>query len=131
VSGEVLNGRQPVKRGRDRDDRNVELPVHHLVERRQPLGHEVAVRRKLVVRQRFPIGKQVHLQRRIEERDFFEQALRVRSAFGHDEHGARARCETGDRKRVARSVQSGRACALAACRNGKLQHREIQENRRL
>jgi hypothetical protein len=131
VSGEVLNGRQPVERRRHRHDRDVELTVHHLVERGEPLRDEIAVRREMIVRQRFPIGKEMHLQRRVEERNFFEQALRVRGAFGDDEHGASARRETGNSERVARSVQGGRVPALAGRGNGKLQHRKCRKNRRL
>ena len=96
--------------GRD----HVERLLRDLVERGQPLGDEIVMRRETVVRERFPVRQQVHFQRRIEERDFVEQSLRVGSSGGN--HGERTHLarQFGDRERVSRAVERARAALLAA-----------------
>jgi hypothetical protein len=65
-----------------RHDRDVEFAALDAVERGEPLGDEVVVRRELVVRQRFPVGKQARAKLRREPADFVEQALRIEGGRG-------------------------------------------------
>jgi hypothetical protein len=60
------------------------------VQRRQPLGDQVLVRREAVVRQRFPVGQQTHAQFRGEPGDLFGQTLRIDGMGADDGHHRRA-----------------------------------------
>ncbi len=55
AGGEIFDRRQTIERRGDRHDHDIECPLHELVERREPFGNEIVMRRELVVRQRFPI----------------------------------------------------------------------------
>ena len=73
-------------------------PLHELVERCEPFGNEIVMRRELVVRQRFPVGEEVDLQLLVEERQLFEQALRVRGVGGQNGERAPRASEPRDRE---------------------------------
>ena len=107
VGGEVGGRGEAVQRGGCRDDEHVEFAALQLVQRRQALGDEVAVRGEPVVGERFPVREQRHLERRREPRDLLAQPLGV--ARLRAQHGDRPRAgrKPGERERVARAVQLG------------------------
>ena len=74
---EVLYGREAVEGGSDRNDCDVDLALHELVERGQPLRHQILMGRELIVGQRFPVGQQMDPERFVEERHFLAQALGI------------------------------------------------------
>ena len=57
---------------------------------REPLGHEVFVRRQRVVGQGFPVGQRRAAQRRREIADLDQQALRIGGARDHHRQRAGA-----------------------------------------
>jgi hypothetical protein len=86
----IFDRRQAVERGGDRHDRDVEGVVHDLVERGEPLRHEIVVRREVVVGERFPVRENMHLELRGVEGNFLEQPLRVPGILGDDQQRPRA-----------------------------------------
>ncbi len=113
----VRGRREPVQRGGRRYDQQIAFAARHVIQRGEPLGHEVLVRRELVVRQRFPIGEQRHANVRCEPRHFFGEALRGARLRAHDRHHAllrrRATCEVGQRERVRGARERSRPHALS------------------
>ncbi|MOA45906.1 hypothetical protein D3C78_1683530 [compost metagenome] len=61
--------------GGDGHDQNAVLQLGELVKGGDPLGNDVLVRRKYVVRQGFPVGEVQHRQVGGEEPQFLLQAL--------------------------------------------------------
>jgi len=92
-------------------DRDVEVAALDAIERRQALGHQVLVRRKLVVGERFPVRQQAHAQLRREPRDLLEQTLRVERGGGDDGERCGPRHfllrEAAERERVRRAGEPG------------------------
>ncbi len=108
AGGQILHGREPAERRRDRQDHHLERAPGKLIERREPLGDQVLVRRKLVVGERLPVGKQAHLDRRIEKRNLVQQPLRVRPGSGDDGDGMARSRELRDQQRVGGAVEGRR-----------------------
>jgi hypothetical protein len=107
--GDVGGRAEPHQRRRRRDDGEVEVGALDAIERRQPLGDEILVRRKLVVRQRLPVGQQAGPQPGREPVDLLEQALRVLRGRGDDGERSFGRGEAGERERVGRAGEAGEA----------------------
>ena len=63
---EIRRRREAVQRRRRRDDHHVAIAARHAVERRQPLRHQILMRREMVVGQRLPVGQDGDLERRRE-----------------------------------------------------------------
>jgi hypothetical protein len=120
--GEVLDGRETQQRGRHRDDGDVEHLPHQLVQRLEPLRHQVLVRRQLVVGQRLPVGQEVDLEPRVEVRDFFQQALRFGAGCREDRERTPRAGGARDQERVGGAVQERRARPVPRPRQLDLQH---------
>ena len=73
--GKIFHRRQRVQCGGHRHHQNVARLAAHVMQRRQPFGDQVLMRREMVVGQRLPVRQQVHAQARAEERDFLHQPL--------------------------------------------------------
>ena len=125
---QIRRRRKPVQGGRRGDQQHVALAARRAVQRRQPLGDEILVRREVVVGQRLPVGKRRHAQRRREPGDFLGQAL----------HGERLGADDGDklaalggggrvlgeRERIRRTGE--RRCERLPARRGRLRQQAWQ-----
>ena len=101
VRREVRRRREPVQRRRRGDDQHVDLAARRAVERREPLGHQVLVRREVVVGQRFPVRQQ-------RDRESGREPRRPRR------RGAARRARRRRRRRP-----SGGRCRPGRCRPGR------------
>jgi hypothetical protein len=121
AGGEVLDRREAVERGGDRDDNRVEIALHQLVERGEPARNQVLVRRELVVGQRFPVGEEVDLEALLKERDFLEQPLCLLGSCSKDgERPPRAR-ELREQEGIGGAVERRRTYAAPRLRQFDLQ----------
>ena len=73
---DVCGRRESIERRRRSDQHYVAVTSRDAIERRQTLGHQVLVRRKMIVGQRLPVGQDGNAQRRRKPRDFLGKALR-------------------------------------------------------
>ena len=65
-----------------------QAPAAHMMQRRQPFGDQVLVRREMVIGQGLPVRQQMHAQAGREERDLLDQPLRFQRIGGdHDQRG--------------------------------------------
>ena len=117
---EIRGRREPIQRRRRRDDQEVALAAGDAIEGGQALGHEVLVRRELVVGQRLPIGQQRHAKLGREPRHFLREPLcRTRLGADHGHHALLrpgAARKIGQRERVRRARK--RPCPHAFSRIG-------------
>jgi hypothetical protein len=127
VGREELDRRQAVQRRGHRHHDDVAGLVGDLVQRREPLGYQVLVRREAVVGQGLPVGQEVHAQLRREEADLLDQPLAVSGAGG--EHGERlsGRGEPRQREGIAGSDEPANARALAG--RGKREELHAEKRR--
>jgi hypothetical protein len=111
VPGDIGGRAQAHQRGGRGHHRDIELAALDAVERGEALGHQVLVRRELVVGQRFPVGQQAHAQRRREPGDLLDQALRIQR--GRRDHRQRlfAGREPREDERIRRAREPGVAPA--------------------
>ncbi|VXB96183.1 hypothetical protein BURKHO8Y_170379 [Burkholderia sp. 8Y] len=96
IGREKRRGRHAIERRRRRHDENVAASFAEIVQRREPLRHEILVRRKRVVRQRFPVRQEPHAGVRREVGQFDREALRIDSAradYRQKRHGLAMRGE--------------------------------------
>jgi hypothetical protein len=127
MGGEVFARCQPVQRGRSRHDQNIQLAAHQRVQRLQPLGHQVVVRRELVVGQGFPVRQLEGAQRGCEPAQLVEQALCVHRPCGHDyQRCAGIAGQAGERERLRAAGQRRPVDAARRARAGKM----VQQGRR-
>ncbi len=80
-------GRAPSGAAHERD---VAFAARDAIQRREPLGHEVLVRREMVVRQRFPVREDADCKRRREPRDFRGETLCGERVGAHDRRACAA-----------------------------------------
>jgi len=73
------------------------VAARRAIQRGKPLGHEVLVRRKVIVGQGLPVGKGRHAQRRREPGDLRGETL----------HGKRLGADDGDNEEHARRPRGG------------------------
>ena len=73
--GEIRWRRETVECGRRRDEEHVALAARRVVERSQPLGHQILMRRKVIVGQSLPVGQRGNAQARREPCDLRSQPL--------------------------------------------------------
>jgi hypothetical protein len=99
-SGYVRGRAEPHQRCRRRHDGDVEVAALNAIERGEPLGDEVLVRRELVVGQRLPVGQQAHAQRRREPADLLDEALRILRVRADDRERLLQVGETRERERI-------------------------------
>ncbi len=118
--GEKRRWREPVERRRRRDHQHVAFAARHAVERREPLGNEVVVRREMIVGQRLPIGKQRDAQAGREPGQLVGEPMRGQRVRGDDgKHALLLRAlhrELRERERVRRARE--RVGARLATGNG-------------
>ena len=102
--GTQIAGRcQAIQRSRHRHDGHIALSLRNLIQRCQSLGHQILVRRKVVVGQGFPVRQQIHLQRGRKPADFCQQALRIERVGGEHHQRAGLCCQLGQRQSVGRA----------------------------
>jgi len=106
VGGEELDRRQALERGGHRHDQHIADVMRDVVERGEPLGNEILVRRKIIVGQRFPVREQIDAQPGLEEGQFLREALAVERLAGEDGKRPAAAGEGSDRERVAGALQA-------------------------
>ncbi len=107
ICGQIFDRRQRIQRGGHRHHQHVAGPAAHMMQRRQPFGDQVLVRRKVVVGQRLPVRQQMHAQAGVEERNLLDQPLRFLRVRGDHDHrrvfcGVLRQCQ-----RVGRTLQAG------------------------
>ena len=113
-------GGQPVRRGeaingsRGRNQQEVALAAGDAVERRQPFGNEVVVRRKAVIGQGFPVRQQPHTQAGVEPGDFVEQPPRIPGTGRDHCQQTAGRRLPGQLRQVKRIARTGKIRQLAA-----------------
>ncbi len=107
-AGEILCGSKAVESCRDGHHDDVERPLHHLVERREPVRDEILVRRDPIVGQRLPIGQLVYAQARCEPWDLLREPMGVAGTCRENHDALSGLHQLGECERIA---GSGEACA--------------------
>ncbi len=147
--GQVRRRGQPVEGRRRRGHQHVAVAARHPVERCEPFGDEVLVRREVIVGQRLPVGEQRDREPGGEPGDLVDDPLRrQRVGTEHDDEaprGRRGRRQLRDRERVGRARQRGgrdallgggrrrdergqRGEAFSACRGGGIGWRSLAQS---
>ncbi len=116
VAIQITARRQPLHQGRHRHHQHPAPPLRQAVQRRQPLGHDVLMRRKHVVGQRLPIGEGQNVQVGAAEYPQFgfqpQRGLAVRRDRQHQT--AIASGGGGDQQRGTGAIQPAPAQRLSA-----------------
>ena len=115
IGGQERRRRHPQQRGGGGHDQHVALTVLDFIQRRQPLRHQVLMRRKGVVRQGFPVRQDVAAQFRravgAKPRDFGAQALGIGGVGDHYRQHPVLRFQLSSSLRqqtgIGRTVQAG------------------------
>ena len=116
VGGKVRGWSESVRRGGCRRDQHVALAARDVMQRGQTFGHQVLMRRELVVRQCLPVGQQVNAELGREEAQLVVQSLRGGGLGAqHRLHAAIGRVARplGDQPCVARAGNGREGQALA------------------
>ncbi len=111
VGREVGRWAEPVERGRSRRDGDIKLAALDLVERGQPLGHQIVVWREIVVGQGLPVRQQEHPLVGRKPADLVDQALRIERGRADHHQRVRFRGIACDGQRVARAGKPAKAPA--------------------
>ena len=131
VGGDVLHRREAVERGGHRNQRDIEVAARDLAQRRQPLRHQVLVRREMIPGQRLPVGQQVNAQLRREEGDLLQQPLRLPGVLRQHQQRTSAGRQRGQEGGVAGAMERSGAAALPGCGQLGRKHRKQLRKRAL
>ena len=119
MRGQIRGGRQAIQRGRGRHDHDIEFLALHAIERGQSLGHQIGMRREVVVGQGFPVRQQRQLEAWVEPGHLGQQALRIRGQGANDGQRLVLRRQPRQRQRIAMTKQIlGTAGRTGLCRAG-------------
>ena len=131
VRSEIRQRRQPIERRLRSDEHDVALMPRDAVERREPRGDQVLMRREVIVGKRLPIGKLRDDERRREPSDLVGKPLQGECVGADDrQHTAfalRRDRELRERQRVGaggKRRQRGPACGRGRRRRERGQRHE-------
>ena len=116
VRGEIRQRRQPIERRLRSDEHDVALLPRDTVERREPRGDQVLMRREMIVGKRFPIGKLRDDERRREPRDLVGKPLQGERVGADDrQHAAFALRRDRELRERQRVGAGGEGAAAQPC----------------